>query len=331
MNNLQSEFKGKNILITGGVGFIGSNLAIYMAHSGAKITLVDTLHAQYSGTLFNIEPIKEQTTLIAADMGDRAVMERIIAEQDFVFNLAGQISHIDSMKHPQHDLAVNAFSHLSIVEICRKLNPGVKIIYAGTRQVYGIPQYLPVDEKHPVAPIDYNGISKMTGEWYHMVAHRNFGLRAVSLRMTNVYGPRMRVKDARKTFIGEWFRLMIEGKELQVFGNGQQMRDLNYIDDVILALLLIAAHPQSEGKIYNLGGDEPISLLNLAKLMIEINGKGSYHLKPFPASRKRIDIGSYYADYTKINQETGWKPTMRLAEGIQRTLAYYRQHQERYW
>lgn len=312
------------------LGFIGSNLAIHLIQLGAKITLVDTLHAQYSGALFNIEPIKEQTTLIAADMGDRSVMARVIAEPDCIFNLAGQISHIDSMKHPQHDLAVNAFSHLSIVKMCRKLNPGVKIIYAGTRQVYGIPQYLPVDEKHPVAPIDYNGISKMAGEWYHMVAHRNFGLRAVSLRMTNVYGPRMRVKDARKTFIGEWFRLLIEGKELQVFGNGQQMRDLNYIDDVILALLLIAAHPQSEGKIYNLGGDEPISLLNLAKLMIEINGKGSYHLKPFPSSRKRIDIGSYYADYTKINQETGWKPAIRLAEGIERTLAYYRQYKKHY-
>lgn len=331
MTVVSSEFKEKNVLITGGLGFIGSNLAIRMVQAGAKITLVDPLHPRYSGILFNIEPIRDKVEIIFADMGDRTIMERIIPGQNFIFNIAGQVSHLDSMKNPQHDLAVNAFSHLAMIELCRKLNPNVKIIYAGTRQVYGIPQFLPVNEKHPVMPIDYNGISKIAGEWYHMVAHRNFGLRAVSLRMTNVYGPRMRVKDARKTFIGEWFRLLIEDKELQVFGTGQQMRDLNYIDDVIDALLGIALHPQSDGNVYNLGGNEPISLLDLAKLMITISGSGRYRIRPFPPSRKRIDIGSYYGDYTKIQQAIGWNPTISLLEGVQRTLAYYRQYKKYYW
>ncbi|HAE60440.1 MAG TPA: NAD-dependent epimerase [Anaerolineae bacterium] len=329
--NFRADFQGKNILVTGGMGFIGSNLAARLLELGSNITLVDTLHPKYGGSPFNVEPIKKQVEIIIADMGDEKHIAPIIPRQDYIFNLAGQVSHTDSMSDPQHDLAINAASHLAIVEMCRKLNPQVKIIYGGTRQVYGIPQYLPVDEKHPVAPIDYNGVSKMAGEWYHLIAHRIYGLRAASLRMTNVYGPRMRVRDARKTFIGAWFRLLIEGRELQVFGNGRQLRDLNYIDDVVTALLLVAAHPSSDGKIYNLGGDEHTSLLDLARLMVEINGSGSYRLTPFPAARKRIDIGDYYGDYTKIHRETGWSPQTKLREGIRRTLDYYIEHRKHYW
>lgn len=328
---LQEEFKGKNVLVTGGVGFIGSNLALRLVEMGAHVSLIDTLHPEYGGSLFNIEPIKNQVNLIVADMGDEQIIAPVIPKQDYIFNLAGQVSHTDSMADPQHDLAVNAASHLAMVEMCRKTNPLVKIIYGGTRQVYGVPQHLPVDEKHPVAPIDYNGVSKMAGEWYHLIAHRTYGLRAASLRMTNVYGPRMRVCDARKTFIGAWFRLLIEGGELKIFGTGQQLRDLNYIDDVIDALLMVAASPASEGQVYNLAGDEHTSLLELARLMVELNGGGRYRLIPFPPERKRIDIGDYYGDYTKIKRQIGWQPVIPLREGLRRTFDYYRKHREHYW
>lgn len=329
--DLRAEFQGKNILVTGGMGFIGSNLSLRLLELGANITVVDTLNTKYGGNPFNLEAVKKQIQIIVADMSDEKRISPLIPKQDYIFNLAGQVSHLDSMTDPQHDLEINAASHLAIVEMCRKLNPQVKVIYGGTRQIYGIPQYLPVDEKHPVAPIDYNGVSKMAGEWYHMIAHRTYGLRAASLRMTNVYGPRMRVRDARKTFIGAWFRILVEGRELKIFGSGKQLRDLNYVDDVINALLLIAVSPTSDGKVYNLGGDERTNLLDLARLMVEINGSGSYCLTPFPPARKRIDIGDYYGDYTKIKQEVGWIPQIKLREGIQRTLDYYNEHKKHYW
>lgn len=329
--NLSAFFFGKQTLVTGGMGFIGSNLALRLLELGANVSIIDTLNPQYGGNPFNIDGIKDQLRIIIDDIGNEKRVAPIIPGQDYIFNLAGQVSHLASMSDPLHDLQTNASSHLAFIEMCRKLNPQVKMVYSGTRQVYGKPQYLPVDEKHPVAPIDYNGISKMAGELYHMVAHRTYGLRATSLRMTNVYGPRMRVRDAQKTFIGSWFRRIIQGQDLQIYGNGTQLRGLNYVDDVVTALLLAAASPKSDGKIYNLGGSEPISLLDLAKLMVEINGGGGYRIMPFPASRKRIDIGDYYGNYTKIREELGWQPEIKLREGITATLAYYRKYKQHYW
>lgn len=326
-----SIFHGKKVLVTGGMGFIGSNLALRLHKLGAQVIVIDTLNPHYGGNRFNLAAIKDQIEIHIADIGDEGKVSGIVPQVEFIFNLAGQVSHIDSMTDPLHDLEVNAASHLSLVEMCRKLNPEVKIVYSGTRQVYGIPQYLPVDENHPVAPIDYNGISKIAGEWYHLVAQRTYGLRVTSLRMTNVYGPHPHARDARKTFIGDWFRRLVEGRELQVFGSGEQIRDLNYVEDVVNALLLVAANPASDGKVYNLGGNERVNLAELARLMIELNGSGKYRLVPFPPARKRIDIGDYYGNYTKIRQEIGWEPQTSLREGILLTLAYYREHQQHYW
>jgi UDP-glucose 4-epimerase len=258
-------------------------------------------------------------------------MECLVRGQDFVFNLAGQVSHLDSMKDPLTDLEINCRSQLSILEACRKYNPGVKIVYAGTRQVYGRPRYLPVDESHPCEPTDFNGVNKMAGEWYHLVCHRVFGLRTVSLRMTNVYGPRMRVKDARQTFMGWWLRCIVDGRELEVFGDGSQIRDFTHVDDVSEALLLAAAQPVADGKIYNLGGNEPIRLLDLARLMVEINQHGSYRVVPFPPDLKAIDIGDYYGNYAKIQAELGWRPAMPLRRGLRETIEFYHKHREHYW
>lgn len=331
MTDLVAAFSGRRTLITGGLGFIGSNLARRLVELGAEVLLVDSLIPDYGGNLFNIAGIESRVRVNIADVRDEHGMDYLVRSQDVIFNLAGQVSHLDSMHDPYTDLEINCRSQLSILEACRKHNPGVKIVYAGTRQIYGRPQYLPVDEKHPLEPTDINGVNKLAGEWYHIVYYRVYGLRTVSLRMTNIYGPRMRVKDARQTFIGWWLRQIVEGQELQIFGDGQQVRDFNYVDDVVEALLLAAADSTADGQIYNLGGDEPINLLDLAELLIELNGGGSYRIVPFPADRKRIDIGDFYGDYTKIRTQLGWRPAVPLREGLERTIAFYHRCREHYW
>ncbi|HRO89304.1 MAG TPA: NAD-dependent epimerase/dehydratase family protein, partial [Promineifilum sp.] len=254
----------------------------------------------------------------------------LVQGQDLIFNLAGQVSHTDSMADPYTDLEINARSQLSLLEACRHGNPTAKIIFASTRQIYGRPAYLPVDERHPLQPTDVNGINKLAGEWYHIVYHNVYGLRTVSLRLTNTFGPRMRIRDARQTFIGWWIRQLLEGQTLNIFGDGLQVRDFNYVDDVIEAMLMVAAHDVADGQIYNLGGDEPINLINLARLMIEVNGGGDFVLKPFPDDRKRIDIGDFYGDYRKIRSKLGWRPMVGLRDGLTRTMDYFRANLEYY-
>jgi len=329
--DLSSSFSGKRALITGGLGFIGSNLAHRLAGLGAEVCLVDALLPESGGNPFNIDGIEDRVRVVAGDIGDRSLMSGIVESQDYLFNLAGQVSHLGSLQDPGHDLELNCSSHLSLLELCREQNPAVKIVHASTRQIYGRPHYLPVDEKHGLEPVDFNGISKMAGEWYHVLYHRIYKLRTTCLRMTNVYGPRMWVKDGKLTFIGLWFRQLVAGEELKVFGTGKQVRDFNYVDDVLDALLLSAASPEADGKVYNLGGDGPIALIDLARLMVEIHGSGSFRLVEFPAERERIDIGDYYGDYTRIHEELGWEPKTPLRHGLSQTMDFYTQNHEHYW
>jgi UDP-glucose 4-epimerase len=325
------EFRGSKVLITGGLGFIGSNLAHRLVELGAQVLIVDSLMPDYGGNLFNVAGIEERLRINIADVRDRTSMDYLVQGQDYLFNLAGQVSHLDSMKDPFTDLEINCRSQLSILESCRYNNPGVKVIFASTRQIYGMPDYLPVDERHLVHPTDVNGINKMAGEWYHIVYNNAYGVRAVSLRLTNTYGPRMRTRDARQTFLGLWLRLAVQGRDVDVYGDGRQVRDFNYVGDVVDALLRVAADEQANGQVYNLGGDEPINLLHLAQLLIALAGKGSYRLIPWPENRKRIDIGDYYGDYRKIRSKLGWCPHVSLEEGLRQTLAYYEENWPHYW
>jgi nucleoside-diphosphate-sugar epimerase len=326
-----NSFHKKKILVTGGLGFIGSNLAIHLVELGADVTLVDSLIPEYGGDLFNIDPIKDGVKVNISDVRDEHAMKYLIQGHDYLFNLAGQTSHVDSMQNPYPDLEINARAQLSILEACRKYNPGIKLVFASTRQLYGAPQYLPVDEKHPLSPVDVNGINKMAGEWYHLLYNNVYGIRASVLRLTNTYGPRMRVKDARQTFLGVWIRNLIDGKPLLVFGDGLQIRDFSYVDDVVNALLQCALSDEANGEIFNLGADDPINLKDTAELLVQLANSGSYMLVPFPADRKAIDIGDYYADYRKIKSKLGWKPLVPLADGLQRTLEYYQEHAAQYW
>ncbi|MBP6786639.1 MAG: NAD-dependent epimerase/dehydratase family protein [Candidatus Promineofilum sp.] len=323
-------FRDKHVLITGGLGFIGSNLAHRLVALGAEVLIVDSLIPEYGGNVFNIHGLEDRLRVNIADMRDEHGLRYLVQGQDIIFNLAGQVSHTDSMVDPYTDLEINARSQLSLLEACRHGNPAAKVVFASTRQIYGRPEYLPVDERHPLQPADVNGINKLAGEWYHMVYHQVYGLRTVSLRLTNTYGPRMRIRDARQTFIGWWFRQLLEGQTLSIFGDGLQVRDFNYIDDVIEALLMVAFYEAADGQIYNLGSDDPINLLNLARLMIEVNGGGQYDLRPFPDDRKRIDIGDFYGDYRRIRSKLGWRPLVGLRDGLTRTMDYFRANLEHY-
>ncbi len=325
------DFTGANILVTGGLGFIGSNLAIHLVEMGANVTLVDSLIPEYGGNLWNIESIKNRVRVNISDVRDEHSMKYLIQGQDYLFNLAGQTSHADSMSNPYPDLEINARAQLSILEACRKYNSSIKVIFASTRQMYGAPQYLPVDERHPLAPVDVNGINKMAGEWYHLVYNNIYGIRATVLRLTNTYGPRMRVKDARQTFLGIWIRRIIEGRPLLVFGDGKQIRDFNFVDDVVEVMLLAASSDDANGEIFNLGADDPINLKDAAQTLVDIAQTGSFEIVPFPQDRKAIDIGDYYADYRKIRAKLGWKPVVPFEEGLRRTVAYYREHHSHYW
>jgi UDP-glucose 4-epimerase len=322
-------YRDRRVLVTGALGFIGSNLCRTLADLGAKVLAVDSLLPDYGGNLFNLAGYEDRVRINIADVRGHGI-GYLVRDQDVLFNLAGQVSHIDSMTDPFTDLEINCRSQLWILEAVRQNNPEVKIVYAGTRQVYGKPRRLPVDESHLLNPTDVNGINKISGELYHLVYHSVYGIRASSLRLTNTYGPRQLIRHDRQGFIGWFIRQAVLGETIQLFGDGTQKRDFDYVDDVVDAFLRAGAMDAADGEVFNLGGDAPVSLLELVKTLLDIAGKGAYVLTPFPPERKRIDIGDFYADTTKIRKTLGWTPRVPLREGLERTIDYYRRHRDRY-
>ena len=290
---------------------------------------MDSLIPEYGGNQFNVSGIEDKVHLNISDVRDEHSMRYLVQGQDYLFNLAGQTSHMDSMQNPYTDLDINCRAQLSILEAARKYNPGVKIIFASTRQIYGKPDYLPVDEKHLLRPVDVNGVNKMAGEWFHILYNNVYGIRACALRLTNTIGPRMRVKDARQTFVGIWVRLLVENKPFEVWG-GEQLRDFTYVEDAVNAFLLGAAKDEANGQVFNLGGNGVISLKDFAELLVHVNDAGSYTVRQYPADRKAIDIGDYYADSSRIRSVLGWEPKVPLATALQQTLVFYRQNLTHY-
>jgi len=326
----REHYRGRRVMITGGLGFIGSNLARALVDAGADVLLVDSLIPDYGGNLFNVEGLETRLTINVADIRQPSTMNYLVRDREVIFNLAGQVSHIDSMRDPDTDLEINCRAQLTLLEACRRHNPGVKVVYAGTRQVYGKPSTLPVNEEHLVRPTDINGINKAAGEYYHLVYNNVFGVRACSLRLTNVYGPRQLVKHNRQGFIGWFIRLAVEGKEIQIYGDGSQVRDFVFVDDVVDAFLRAGASDAVNGDAYNVGGAEPISHRDLVELLIDVAGSGTVRYVEWPPEKKAIDIGSFYSDSTKFQRTAGWQTCVPLAEGFRRTVAFYREHLPKY-
>ena len=327
---MENYFKNKKILITGGLGFIGSTLAHRLAKIEANIYLIDSLIPEYGGNNFNINGIEDKVKVNIADVRDKHSMDYLVKGKDIIFNLAGTLSHIDSMNDPFTDLEINCTSQLSILESCRKNNRDVKIIFAGTRGQYGKADHLPVDERHLMHPTDVNGINNIAGESYHILYNNIYGIRAVSLRLTNTYGPRHQMKHHKQGIINWFIRQLIEGQTVKLYGDGKQIRDINYVDDVVEALLLVACNEKANGEVFNLGGI-PKNLIDLVETMIDVYGKGNYELIPFKDDLKKIEIGDYIANYEKVKNTVGWQPKISLEEGLRSSFDYYEKYRNHYW
>jgi UDP-glucose 4-epimerase len=332
MSRTFSQYKGCSVLITGGLGFIGSNLARRLVQIGdVEVSIVDALVPGQGGNLYNIHDIRDRIQLHTADIGADWVINHLVGGTDYIFNLAGNVSHLDSMIDPHLDLEQNCAVQLKLLDACRNFNPHVKIVFTSTRQVYGRPIQLPVDEEHRIAPLDINGIHKRAAEMYHLLYHNVYGTRVVCLRLTNTYGPRQLMRHNRQGFIAWFVRQAMDGGVIELFGEGKQKRDLVYVDDVVEALLLAGASEAAEGEVFNLGGQEPVSLAELAAELIRLTGRGSIQRMPFPPERRLIDIGNFYSNYKKIESAIGWRPRTSLRDGLTATIAFYQQHREHYW
>jgi UDP-glucose 4-epimerase len=332
---MKAVYEGKRVLVTGGLGFIGSNVAIRLVQLGARVTVVDSLIPETGGNPFNIAPVQDHPNLSVrtVDVRDLLAMERLVRNQAVIFNLAGQVSHIDSMQDPFTDLEINCRSQLALLDTCRRIAPETRVVFASTRQIYGrVPEeLLPVNERQAPSPVDVNGINKLAGERYHVLYNNVYGIRTSVLRLTNTYGPRMLVKNDRQTALGWLIRQVMDNEEITIFGDGLQLRDFTFVDDVVDAFLMAGANDAANGQVFNVGAIEPVSLRELAELLVEVTGAGSYRLVPFPPERKAIDIGSIYIDDRKIRRVLKWRPQVDLREGLARTIAFYRAHRAEYW
>jgi UDP-glucose 4-epimerase len=317
------------VLITGGFGFIGSSLARRLSDLGAVVTVMDCLLPQFGGNRFNLHGYEDRIRSHVFDLRDASALDSLLEGQRVIFNLAGQTSHMDSIRDPETDLAINVTAQLRLLERCRQIAPGVRLVYASTRQLYGRPLHLPVDEGHPIHPVDVNGINKLSAEMYHTLYAELYDMSACILRLTNTIGPRMRIRDARQTFLGIWLRQLLEGRPIEVWG-GEQLRDFNDVEDVVDALLMAGSQVDLPLEPYNLGSSEVISLVDLAHLMIELHGSGELRVMPFPAERKKIDIGDYYSSFERFRSATGWQPKRLLRETLKSSLDYYAANLNRY-
>lgn len=322
-------YQGKKVLVTGGLGFIGSNLAIALVEAGADVTIIDALIPQHGGNLYNVHSVRDRVRVEVADMRDAEAITPLVVGKDFIFHLAGQVSHGDSMRDPELDLSVNCVATIRLVEACRHHNPRAVLVNTSTRQVYGRPQRLPVDEDHPVDPVDVNGINKLAAEYYHVLYHRVYDLRSVVLRLTNTYGPRQQITNDRQGMAGVFLCRALRGQDIKLFGTGLQLRDFNYVDDVVDALLRAALTDACYGKLYNLGADRAHSLVDFCMVLKELCGT-TFETVPFPDDRRLIDIGDYYGSYARFHEATGWAPRVDLAEGLERSVAFFRAHKESY-
>jgi nucleoside-diphosphate-sugar epimerase len=317
-------YRTARALITGGLGFIGSNLAIRLVDLGARVVIIDSQLQGCGANLHNLSTVADSVHVLRHDIADVAASREVIKDADVIFNLAGEISHLHSMQFPERDAAINAIAQLRFLEECAALNPGVRIVYAGTRQIYGVARYLPVDEDHPINPVDFNGIHKRAAMMYHLVFARDDRLDAVVLNLTNVYGPRMAVQLSHQGFLGTYIRRAALREPPEVYGDGHQLRDPLYVDDAVCAFLIAGSVRQLPSRVYNVGGPRALSIQEIADITHQAADTPAPIFKPFPSQLKVIDIGSYCTDSRRIQRELGWAPCIEFEQGIRQTLDYYR-------
>jgi len=325
------SYQDKRVLITGGLGFVGSNLAIRLVGAGAHVTLLDSMLSLYGGNLFNIEPIQDKVQVNFSDVRDRNSMEYLVRDQDYIFHLAGQVSHVDSIIDPFTDVDINVNGTLSVLEACRKHNSEARIIFTGTRGQYGPSVKLPVDETAPTNPMGMYAITNLTAEKIVLMYHRVHSIPGVCLRITNTYGPRHHMKHNRYGVLNWFIRLALDDETIPIFGDGRILRDFLYIDDLTEVLMMCGLTEAAYGSVFNVGSGTGISFIELAEKIIEIAGSGRYKYAPFTTERKRLEPGDYWADITRIKSVVGWEPRVSLEEGLQRTILYYRTYRDHYW
>lgn len=309
---------------------MGSNLALALAAGDAEVTVVDSRVPTHGANPHNLDGAARRIDVIEADVGDEDAVRDAAARADLIFNLAGQVSHVESMSRPLFDLDVNARSQLAFLEILRSAGSQAVVVYTSTRQIFGHPRYLPVDEDHPVSPVDVNGITKWAAEQLHLLYTELYGIRARAVRLTNVYGPRQRLEGDLQGFLPIFVHRALSGEPITVFGDGAQERDCLYVDDVVECLLLAARSAEARGEVFNVGNDERLSLREIADAVVDAAGSGSVESVPWPPDRDAIDIGSYYGDSSKAKRMLGWEPRTPFADGIRKTVDFYRSRRSHY-
>lgn len=325
------SFKGKKILVTGGLGFVGSNLSIRLAELGADVLIVDNMLPRQGGNLFNIEPVKDKVKVNISDIRNAASMNHLVKNIDYVFHIAGQVNHVDSVKNPLNDLSINVEGTLIIMEALRMNNPGAKVIFTGTRGEYGSSLKLPVEESHAINPIGIYAITNFAAERIVLTYNNLHNIKSVCLRITNTYGPRHQMAHDEYGVFNWFIRKAIDNEVIPIFGDGRILRDYLYIDDLTESLLKTAISDKVYGEVYNIGSGIPLSFIDLANKIIKIAGSGKVDYTEFTSERKALEPGDYYADITKIKTDAGWEPKITLEDGIERTIKYYKQFKKYYW
>ena len=325
----RNSYRDARVLVTGGMGFIGSNLAIALVREGAHVTVVDAQVPGCGADPDNLDEVCGQIRVSTDDMQNADRMTELIPGQDVIFNLAGEISHIRSITDPLRDLSLNCAAQLQFLNLCHLLNPSAAIVYASSRQVYGTPKYLPVDEEHPVNPVDFNGVHKHAAEQYHFLLRQQYHMQTICLRLGNIYGPRQAIHQDCRGFIDSFVRAALEGKPISVFGDGTQLRGLLYVDDVVDAFLKAGLAGSEAVRVYNIGAPEPVSLLEIAHTLSRITSSPPPLLAPFPPERLAIDIGSFHSSSEKFRREFGWAPRVALEEGLRRTIEFFQSREKR--
>jgi UDP-glucose 4-epimerase len=327
-----TAYADRRAIVTGGLGFIGSHLAERLAHLGARVLVIDAEIDGLGANRFNIEGFASRVEVAPIDVRDAASLGPLLDGADVVFDLAGQVSHVDSMDDPLADLELNVRAPLTLLEAIRRRSPHARVVFTSTRQVYGRTERRPVDEHHPVRPTDVNGVNKHAAEGYHRMYHRVHGTDSVVLRLTNTYGPRQLLRHGRQGFIPFFIRAALEGRAIPLFGGGAQVRDANHVLDVVDALVL-AGHPDAVvgGETFNLGGAEAFTLRHFAEQLIDIAGSGRIEEVPWPSDRAAIDIGDFAADHGAITSALGWEPEIGLRTGLEETVKFVVEHGHHYW